>query len=136
MKPAALSLTLVLLVSCTSNSVPTSKPPSSAGPPTASVVPSGEVRVPHLVGSLAYVADRAAQRLGLRLEVRTLPPTALTRRPRVIAQSPPAGSLVKIGSVLHITARCPPLPCPSPPPGQTPNPTPARIVDPCTCFIA
>ena len=131
MKAAALLLTTVLLVSCTSKSAPTTTPPSSVQPPIPRVVPSGEVRVPHLVGSLAYVADRAAQSLGLRLEVHPLPPTTLIRRPRVIAQSPSGGSLVKIGSVLHITARCPPLPCPSPPPGQTP----ARIIDPCTCFM-
>ncbi len=83
--------------------------------------------IPNLVGQPDRAADRVSAALGLTLVVRTLPGGTPNTTPLVLGQSPPAGTVVRVGSVLHITSRCLPLPCPSPLHGH--------ILDPCTCFI-
>jgi beta-lactam-binding protein with PASTA domain len=95
-----------------------------AGCTSSSHLASGEVLVPNLVGQPDRAADQASKALGLTLEVRRLPGARPNTTPRVLSQSPVAGTVVRVGAVLHITSRCLPVPCPYH----------AQYIDLCTCF--
>lgn len=86
--------------------------------------PVPDVAVPDLAGLTTAQADMLLRDVELYLVVNQT--VDGTDDKRVVEQRPAAGTAVPPGSVVLVTARCLPAPCPSPPIDQF-------IYDPCTC---
>jgi hypothetical protein len=83
----------------------------------------GGVLVPHLVGLSRREAERALETRGLFVKVQ---PEGGVIDDLVVGQRPEADVRVPRHSLIVLTVRCVPAPCPAPPEGTT-------IYDPCSC---
>jgi hypothetical protein len=108
---------VVIAVACTDEAAVS---PSSEAPTSAAA--SG-LEVPDLSGLTTTEADQELQGMGLLLEVMT---ATGGDDHTILAQSPAAGTAAEVGSIVTVTARCSPAPCPFP--GES-----REIYDPCTC---
>jgi len=81
----------------------TSSPPPSG---TGTTTPTGNIKVPNVIGSRGFPARLALTALGLKA-VQTPPPSSIPRTKATIvtAQTPKAGTKVKVGSTVNITVR-------------------------------
>jgi beta-lactam-binding protein with PASTA domain len=79
--------------------------------------------VPHLVGLHRPEAVRALEARGLFVQVK---PEGSVDDDVVVGQRPEADVRIPRHSLVVLTVRCVPAPCPAPPEGTT-------IYDPCSC---